>query len=89
VVLRTEKAVSPTTGEVTWLLVDEETYRPHPEARELSLYLRGAGRSPQTQRAHIPRIQRRMVGHMRARGSAHHTRPGRPRRDSACSLPAS
>ncbi len=57
-VLRTEKAVSPTTGEVTWLLVDEETYRPHPEAREFSLYLRGAGRSPQTQRAYIPRVGR-------------------------------
>jgi integrase/recombinase XerD len=56
--LRTEKAVSPTTGEVTWLLVDEETYRPHPEAREFALYLRGAGRSPQTQRAYIPRIGR-------------------------------
>lgn len=35
--LRTEKAVSPTTGETTWLLVDEETYAPHPEAREFSL----------------------------------------------------
>lgn len=57
-VLRAEKAVSPTTGEVAWLLVDEETYRPHPEAREFSLYLRGAGRSPQTQRAYIPRIGR-------------------------------
>lgn len=57
-VLRTEKAISPTTGEVTWMLVDEETYRPHPEAREFSLYLRGAGRSPQTQRAYIPRIGR-------------------------------
>ncbi|MET9084802.1 tyrosine-type recombinase/integrase [Streptomyces sp. NPDC004237] len=56
--LRTEKAVSPTTGEVTWLLVDGATYRPHPEAREFSLYLRGAGRSPQTQRAYIPRIGR-------------------------------
>ncbi|MFI7501166.1 tyrosine-type recombinase/integrase [Streptomyces sp. NPDC049687] len=56
--LRTEKAVSPTTGETTWLLVDEETYAPHPEAREFSLYLRGAGRSPQTQRAYIPRIGR-------------------------------
>ncbi|MEU4063760.1 tyrosine-type recombinase/integrase [Streptomyces wedmorensis] len=56
--LCTEKAVSPTTGEVTWLLVDEETYRPHPEAREFSLYLRGAGRSPQTQRAYIPRVGR-------------------------------
>ena len=43
--LCTEKAVSPTTGEATWLLVDEETYAPHPEAREFSLYLRGAGRS--------------------------------------------
>ncbi|MDX3634464.1 site-specific integrase [Streptomyces europaeiscabiei] len=56
--LHTEKAVSPTTGEVTWLLVDEATYCPHPEAREFSLYLRGAGRSPQTQRAYIPRIGR-------------------------------
>ncbi|MFD0073658.1 tyrosine-type recombinase/integrase [Streptomyces sp. NPDC127166] len=56
--LCTEKAVSPTTGEVTWLLVDEETYRPHREAREFSLYLRGAGRSPQTQRAYIPRVGR-------------------------------
>ncbi|MGV9919651.1 tyrosine-type recombinase/integrase [Streptomyces cellulosae] len=50
--------MSPTTGETTWLLVDEETYAPHPEAREFSLYLRGAGRSPQTQRAYIPRIGR-------------------------------
>ncbi|MEV0317269.1 tyrosine-type recombinase/integrase [Streptomyces sp. NPDC050658] len=56
--LRAEKAVSPATGEITWLLVDEETYAPHPEAREFSLYLRGAGRSPQTQRAYIPRIGR-------------------------------
>ena len=56
--LRTEKAVSPATGEITWLLVDEETYTPHPVAREFSLYLRGAGRSPQTQRAYVPRIGR-------------------------------
>ncbi|MEU3251347.1 tyrosine-type recombinase/integrase [Streptomyces sp. NPDC006997] len=56
--LCTEKAVSPSTGEITWLLVDEETYAPHPEAREFSLYLRGAGRSAQTQRAYIPRIGR-------------------------------
>ncbi|MFF3454800.1 tyrosine-type recombinase/integrase [Streptomyces sp. NPDC002730] len=56
--LRTEKAISPSSGEVTWLLVDEETYRPHPEAREFALYLRGAGRSPQTQRAYIPRVGR-------------------------------
>lgn len=56
--LRTEKAISPTTGEVTWLLVDQQTYRPHPEAREFALYLRGAGRSPQTQRAYVPRVGR-------------------------------
>lgn len=52
------EAVSPTTGEATWLLVDEEKYAPHPEAREFAMYLRGAGRSPQTQRAYIPRIGR-------------------------------
>ncbi|MEU2716184.1 tyrosine-type recombinase/integrase [Streptomyces sp. NPDC007205] len=56
--LRAEKAISPTTGEITWLLVDEETYRPHAEAQEFALYLRGAGRSPQTQRAYVPRIGR-------------------------------
>lgn len=54
--LKVEKAISPTSGETTWVLVDVDTFDLHKEALEYSVYLRGAGRSPQTQRAYIPRI---------------------------------
>uniref|UniRef100_A0AAU2VH18 Tyrosine-type recombinase/integrase n=1 Tax=Streptomyces sp. NBC_00003 TaxID=2903608 RepID=A0AAU2VH18_9ACTN len=57
-ILKTEKAISPATGAVTWLLVDEETYIPHPESLEYSIYLRGKNRSPETQRNYIPRVGR-------------------------------
>lgn len=56
--LRVEKAVSPIHPQVTWLLVDEETFALHPEGRAFSLFLRGAGRSPETMRAYIPRVAR-------------------------------
>lgn len=55
---RTEKAISPTTGAVTWLLVDEENYIPHQESLEYSVYLRAKNRSPQTQRNYLPRVGR-------------------------------
>jgi site-specific recombinase XerD len=55
---RAEKAISPTTGAVTWLLVDEETYIPHLESLEYSIYLRGKIRSPHTQRNYLPRVGR-------------------------------
>ncbi|MFJ1933403.1 tyrosine-type recombinase/integrase [Kitasatospora sp. NPDC088160] len=55
---RAEKAISPTTGAVTWLLVDEETYIPHPESLEYSIHLRAKNRSPQTQRNYLPRVGR-------------------------------
>ncbi len=56
--LRVEKAVSPVHTQVTWLLVDEDTFVPHPEGRAFSLFLRGAGRSPETMRAYLPRVGR-------------------------------
>ena len=54
--LITEKAVSTKTGAVTWLLVDEHDLGAHPEARAFAIHLRR--RSPQTQRAYIPRVGR-------------------------------
>ncbi len=56
--LRVEKAVSPVGRQVTWLLVDAETFALHPEGRAFSLFLRGAGRSPETMRAYLPRVAR-------------------------------
>lgn len=54
--LITEKAVSPTTGAVTWLIVDSATLGAHSEAKAFALFLRGGGKSPNTQRAYVPRV---------------------------------
>ncbi len=56
--VRVEKAVSPVHRQVTWLLVDEDTFTLHPEGRAFSLFLRGAGRSPETMRAYLARVAR-------------------------------
>ncbi|MEU0807474.1 tyrosine-type recombinase/integrase [Streptomyces sp. NPDC005970] len=56
--LKAEKAISPATGAVTWLLIDDESYRPHQESLEYSIYLRGKNRSPETQRSYITRVGR-------------------------------
>ncbi|CAL9342546.1 hypothetical protein SUDANB15_00292 [Streptomyces sp. enrichment culture] len=56
--LRMERAVSPSTGAVTMVLVDDQTYEIHGEARDFSLHLRARGRSPHTQRNYLPRIGR-------------------------------
>ncbi len=53
-----ERAVSPTSGDVTPLVVDSETYKPHDYARDFARYLKGAGRSPATARAYVPRLAR-------------------------------
>lgn len=53
-----ERAVSPVTGVFTYLVVDDATFRPHPEVRVFVLYLRGAGRAPGTIRAYVPRLCR-------------------------------
>jgi len=53
-----ERAVSPVTGTVTPLVVDGKTYEPHPHAKDFAQYLRGAGRSPETSRAYLPRVAR-------------------------------
>ncbi|MFF3559517.1 tyrosine-type recombinase/integrase [Streptomyces sp. NPDC002574] len=55
---RMERAVSPSTGAVTMVLVDDQTFKVHPEARDFSLHLRARGRSPHTQRNYIPRVGR-------------------------------
>lgn len=52
-----ERAVSPTSGAMTYLLVDDEL-RVHPEVRLFAIYLRGSGRSPETARAYVPRVGR-------------------------------
>ncbi|MFD6400643.1 tyrosine-type recombinase/integrase [Nocardia sp. NPDC060249] len=51
-----EKVVSPTTGRVSWVIVDEESCRPVAEVAEWVLFLHGAGRSPNTVRAYVPRV---------------------------------
>ncbi|MFD9378469.1 tyrosine-type recombinase/integrase [Streptomyces sp. NPDC059999] len=56
--LRTERAVSPSTGTVTMVLVDDRTYEIHPEARDFSLHLQARGRSPHTRRNYLPRVGR-------------------------------
>lgn len=53
-----ERAVSPRTGRVTPLVVDSETYEPYGLARDFARYLTGAGRSPETARAYLPRLAR-------------------------------
>lgn len=53
-----EQAVSPSTGAVSVLLVDDQTFAVHEEARDYSLHLRARGRSPHTQRNYLPRIGR-------------------------------
>ena len=50
-----ERAVSPTSGATTYLLVDDEL-RVHPEVKLFAIYLRGSGRSPETARAYVPRV---------------------------------
>ncbi|WP_051441620.1 site-specific integrase [Arthrobacter sp. H14] len=56
--LRVEKAVSPTTGVITLVLVDEDTFVVDSAARDYAMYLRAAGRSPNTAKAYLPRICR-------------------------------
>ncbi|GAB3264583.1 tyrosine-type recombinase/integrase [Arthrobacter pigmenti] len=56
--LRLERAVSPVTGMVTLVLVDEDTYSVHSAARDYAMNLRAAGRSPNTAKAYLPRICR-------------------------------
>ncbi len=51
-----EKVISPTTGQSGWVIVDEESMRPVAEASEWVLFMQGAGRSPQTIRAYVPRV---------------------------------
>lgn len=53
-----ERAVSPVSGLVTPLIIDCETFQPYGPARDFSRYLRGAGRSPETSRAYVPRLAR-------------------------------
>ncbi len=55
---RTERAILPTSGRTVWLVVDDESLQPMPEARDFVLYLVGADRSENTIRAYIPRITR-------------------------------
>lgn len=56
--LHVERAVSPSTGAVTVLLVDDRTYEVQQEVRDYSLHLRARGRSPHTQRSYLPRVGR-------------------------------
>lgn len=56
--LRVEKAVSPTTGAITLVLVDEDTFVVNSAARDYAMNLRAAGRSPNTAKAYLPRICR-------------------------------
>lgn len=56
--LRVEKAVSPATGMVTLVLVDDDTYMVHSPAKDFVLSLRAAGRSANTAKAYLPRICR-------------------------------
>lgn len=53
---RTERAILPTTGRVVWLVLDDETLEPMPEARDFALYLNGAGKSDNTIRTYLPRV---------------------------------
>ena len=54
--LVTEKAVSPHNGATTYLLVDDQSFEPDSVALQYMMALRGAGRSPHTIRAYLPRI---------------------------------
>ncbi|MFG2651199.1 tyrosine-type recombinase/integrase [Streptomyces sp. NPDC048436] len=56
--LHVERAISPSTGTATVLLVDDQTFAIQEEARDYSLHLQGRGRSPHTQRNYLPRIGR-------------------------------
>ncbi|GAA3263694.1 site-specific integrase [Nonomuraea helvata] len=53
-----ERAVSPSTGAVTFVVVDDQSYVIHKEACDFSLHLRARGRSPHTQRSYLPRVGR-------------------------------
>uniref|UniRef100_UPI0036F25622 tyrosine-type recombinase/integrase n=1 Tax=Bacillus mycoides TaxID=1405 RepID=UPI0036F25622 len=53
-----ERAVSPSTGAVTMVLIHDQTLEIHQEARDYSLNLRARGRSPHTQRNYLPRVGR-------------------------------
>lgn len=53
---RTQRAVLPSNGRHLWLVVDEKTLEPMPEARDFALYLSGAGKSDNTIRSYIPRV---------------------------------
>ncbi|MFC7812700.1 tyrosine-type recombinase/integrase [Streptomyces olivaceus] len=56
--LRMERAVSPRTATVTMVLVHDQTFEIHEEARDYSLNLQARGRSPHTQRNYLPRVGR-------------------------------
>jgi integrase/recombinase XerD len=45
-------AISPQTNERSWVVIDSGSLKPHPEALQFVLYLRGASRSPNTMRAY-------------------------------------
>lgn len=49
-------AISPETNARSWVVVDSESLKPHPEALQFVLYLRGASRSPNTMRAYTRAI---------------------------------
>lgn len=55
---RTERATLPTSGRTVWLVVDNETLRPMPEARDFVLYLVGADHAENTIRTYVPRVTR-------------------------------
>lgn len=52
---RSEKAVSPTTGNVAWVIVDTATYELHPEGTTFAASLRRRGLSSNTERNYTGR----------------------------------
>jgi hypothetical protein len=61
---RTERATLPSSGRSIWLVLNNETLEPVPEARDFALYLNGAGKSDNTIRTYI--TQSRPARHGRA-----------------------
>ena len=53
---RTERGILPSSGRSIWLVLDETTLEPMPEARDFAIYLNGAGKSDNTIRSYIPRV---------------------------------
>jgi integrase/recombinase XerD len=52
---RSERAVSPTTGETSWVVVNAVTYELHPERTAFAAYLRQRGRAWNTERTYSGR----------------------------------